>query len=52
LRVAISRARFWRDQGMRAEASALLGPLYDWFTEGFNTLDLKEAKTLLDKLAA
>ena len=52
LRVAISRARFWRDLGMRTEASALLGPLYDWFTEGFNTLDLKEAKTLLDKLAA
>ena len=52
LRAAISRARFWRDRGMRTEASALLGPLYDWFTEGFDTLDLKEAKALLDKLAA
>ena len=51
LRAAISRARFWRDRGMRTEASALLAPLYDWFTEGFDALDLKEAKALLDELA-
>jgi len=52
LRAAVSRSRFWRDRGMRAEAIALLAPLYDWFTEGFNTPDLKEAKALLDELAA
>jgi hypothetical protein len=50
LRAAVSRARFWRDRGMRTEASALLAPLYDWFT--FDTADLKEAKTLRDELAA
>jgi predicted ATPase len=52
LRAAVSRARFWRDRGMRTEASALLAPLYDWFTEGFDTPDLKEAKALLDELHA
>jgi predicted ATPase len=52
LRTAISRARFWRDRGMRTEATALLAPLYDWFTEGFDTPDLKEAKALRDELAA
>jgi class 3 adenylate cyclase/predicted ATPase len=51
LRATVSRARFWRDQGMRIEANALLSPLYDWFTEGFDTLDLREARALLDELA-
>jgi predicted ATPase len=41
-----------RDQGKRQEAHDLLAPVYDWFTEGFDTLDLKEAKALLDKLGA
>jgi predicted ATPase len=44
-------ARLWRDQGKRQEAHALLAPVYGWFTEGFNTLDLKEAKALLEELA-
>ena len=46
----MSMARLWRDQGKRAEARELLGPVYGWFTEGFDTLDLKEAKALLDEL--
>jgi predicted ATPase len=50
LRGAMSMARLWRDQGKRDAARNLLAPVYDWFTEGFDTLDLKEAKTLLDKL--
>ncbi len=45
-------ARLWRDQGKRADARELLAPVYGWFTEGFDTLDLKEAKTLLDELHA
>ena len=40
----------WRDQGRRDEARDLLAPIYGWFTEGFDTLDLKEAKALLDEL--
>ena len=48
----MSMARLWRDQGKRAEAHDLLAPVYGWFTEGFDTLDLKEAKTLLDALAS
>jgi predicted ATPase len=48
----MSMARLWRDQGKREEARDLLAPAYGWFTEGFDTLDLKEAKTLLDELAA
>ena len=44
--------RLWRDQGKRDEARELLAPVYGWFTEGFDTLDLKEAKALLDGLAA
>jgi predicted ATPase len=52
LRAAMSMARLWRDQGKRNEARELLAPVYGWFTEGFDTLDLKEAKTLLDELAA
>jgi predicted ATPase len=52
LRAAMSMARFWRDQGKRDEARELLAPIYGWFTEGFDTRDLKEAKALLDELAA
>jgi predicted ATPase len=52
LRGAMSMARLWRDQGKRDEARDLLAPVYGWFTEGFDTLDLKEAKTLLDELRA
>ena len=42
--------RGWRDQGKRDEAHELLAPVYGWFTEGFDTPDLKEAKALLDEL--
>jgi class 3 adenylate cyclase/tetratricopeptide (TPR) repeat protein len=52
LRAAMSMARLWRDQGKRNEARNLLAPVYDWFTEGFDTHDLKEAKALLDALAS
>jgi tetratricopeptide (TPR) repeat protein len=52
LRAALSLARLWRDQGKREEARDLLAPVYGWFTEGFDTVDLKEAKALLDELAA
>jgi predicted ATPase len=52
LRAAMSMARLWRDQGKRDEARELLASVYGWFTEGFDTLDLKEAKALLDELAA
>ena len=51
LRAATSLARLWRDQGRRAEARDLLAPVYGWFTEGFDTADLKDAKGLLDELA-
>jgi predicted ATPase len=51
LRTATSLARLWRDQGKRDEARNLLAPVYNWFTEGFDTLDLKEAKALLDELS-
>jgi predicted ATPase len=50
LRAAVSLARLRRDQGRRAEASDLLAPVYGWFTEGFGTPDLKDAKALLDEL--
>jgi predicted ATPase len=50
LRGAMSLARLRRQQGRQREAVALLGPIYGWFTEGFDTADLKEAKALLDKL--
>jgi class 3 adenylate cyclase/predicted ATPase len=50
LRAATSLARLWRDQGKRREARDLLAPIYDWFTEGFETADLKDAKALLDQL--
>jgi DNA-binding winged helix-turn-helix (wHTH) protein/predicted ATPase len=52
LRAATSLARLWCDQGKRDEARNLLTPVYGWFTEGFDTRDLKEAKTLLDVLAS
>jgi predicted ATPase len=52
LRAATSMARLWRDQGKREEARELLAPVYGWFTEGFDTLDLKEAKALLEQLAS
>jgi predicted ATPase len=51
LRAATSLARLWGEQGRRAEAQQLLAPVYGWFTEGFDTVDLKEAKALLDVLA-
>jgi predicted ATPase len=52
LRASISLARLWRDQGKVSEASELLAPVYGWFTEGFDTRDLKDAKALLEELAA
>jgi predicted ATPase/class 3 adenylate cyclase len=51
LRAAMSLARLWQQQGKRAEARALLAPVYSWFTEGFDTADLREAKALLAALA-
>ena len=50
LRAAISLARLWAEQGRRTEACDLLAPIYGWFTEGFDTPDLIEAKALLDEL--
>jgi predicted ATPase len=50
LRAVMSMARLWRDQGKRDEARNLLAPVYIWFTEGFDTRDLKEAKALLEML--
>jgi predicted ATPase len=52
LRASTSLARLWRDQGKRSEARDLLAPVYGWFTEGFDTLDLKEAKILLHELSS
>jgi class 3 adenylate cyclase/predicted ATPase/energy-coupling factor transporter ATP-binding protein EcfA2 len=52
LRAAMSMARLWRDQGKRQQAHDLLAPIYGWFSEGFDTLDLKEAKSLLEQLKA
>ena len=52
LRAAMSMARLRRDRGKVQQARELLAPVYGWFTEGFDTLDLKEAKTLLDELHA
>jgi predicted ATPase len=51
LRAAISLARLWQQRGQRAEARALLAPIYGWFSEGFDTPALQEAKALLDALA-
>jgi predicted ATPase len=50
LRAAVSLAQLRRDQGRPADARELLAPVYAWFTEGFHTPDLKEAKALLDEL--
>jgi predicted ATPase len=50
LRAAMSLARLWQQQGKRDEARELLVPVYDWFTEGFDTADLQEARALLDEL--
>jgi predicted ATPase len=52
LRAAMSMARLWDDQGKRDAACGVLAPVYGWFTEGFDTLDLNEAKALLDALAS
>jgi predicted ATPase len=51
LRASMSLARLWRDQGKTQQARELLAPVYGWFTEGFDTRDLKEAKALLEELA-
>jgi predicted ATPase len=51
LRAALSLSRLWQQQGKRAEAYELLAPIYGWFTEGFDTADLQDAKALLDELA-
>jgi predicted ATPase len=51
LRAATSLARLWGEQGRRTEAHELLAPVYGWFTEGFDTADLKDAKALLAELA-
>ena len=48
----MSLARLWRDQGEVRHARELLAPVYEWFTEGFDTRDLKDAKALLEELAA
>jgi predicted ATPase len=52
LRAATSLARFWRDQGKCKEARDLLSPIHAWFTEGVDTLDLKEARALLDQFVS
>jgi predicted ATPase len=51
LRAATSLARLWQRQGKKDEARTLLQPIYDWFTEGFDTQDLKDTKALLDALS-
>jgi predicted ATPase len=51
LRAAMSLSRLWQDQGKRAEAQRLLLDVYSWFSEGFDTADLKQAKALLDELS-
>jgi predicted ATPase len=50
LRAAMSLARLWQQQGKRAEAHALLAPIYSWFTEGFDTADLASCRSLLEEL--
>ena len=52
MRVAMNMARLWRDQSKPQQARDLLAPVYNWFTEGFDTRDLKEAKALLDALSS
>ena len=51
LRAALSLSRVWQQQGKQAEACVLLAPIYSWFTEGFDTADLQEARALLEALA-
>jgi predicted ATPase len=51
LRAAMGMARLWQQQGKHAEARELLAPIYGWFTEGFDTADLQEAKALLEEFA-
>jgi predicted ATPase len=51
LRAAMSLSRLWQQQGKKAKAHELLAPIYGWFTEGFDTADLQEAKALLEELA-
>jgi predicted ATPase len=51
LRAAMSLARLWQQQGQRDKARELLAPIYGWFTEGFDTADLQDAKALLEELA-
>ena len=51
LREVVSLSRLWQRQGKRAQAFELLAPVYNWFTEGFDTADLQEAKALLEALA-
>ena len=51
LRAAVSLARLWGERGRRAKARDLLAPVYGWFTEGFDTADLRDAKAFLDELA-
>jgi predicted ATPase len=51
LRAAMSLGRLWQQQGRRDEARALLALIYGWFSEGFNTADLQEAKALLEELS-
>jgi predicted ATPase len=50
LRAAMSLSRLWQSQGKKAEAQRLLAEIYGWFTEGFDTADLKQAKALLEEL--
>jgi predicted ATPase len=50
LRAAVSLSRLWQQQGRQTEAYELLAPVYGWFTEGFDTPDLQEAKALLEEL--
>jgi predicted ATPase len=52
LRAAMSFAHLWRDQGKVRQARELVSPVYEWFTEGFDTRDLKDAKALLEELPA
>jgi predicted ATPase len=51
LRAAVSLSQLWQQQSKRAEAYELLAPIYGWFTEGFETADLQDAKALLEELA-
>src|SRR5262244_2770797 len=52
LRAALSLSRLWQQQGQRAEAHALLAPIYGWFTEGFDTADLQDAKAVVEELGS